>query len=539
MLQKMRQQSRSTIVIMLFGFIIFVFVFSFGSGSDGFKSGGCGRAGEAVRVNEESIGEMNFKYHYDLMLRSRLNRLPNNKSLKQEDRAFLREQTMHQLVDHALLRQAARRVGLHVTDQERNQDIRNTPIFHDSNNHFSFQLYKAIVERNFGTTLKMFEQLWRDNMLANHMREIIQDTTRISEDELEYVFINKNTKIELGFLKVSSSAFAQGLSVSEKEIDQLTKDHADQIEAYYRMRNDKYHKPKKVRVAHILFKVGQGYDAEQLADKKEQTQFTLEDLQKDADFSEQAKRYSEDYDTRDKGGELVFMTQEALTAKWGAPFAEEAFKLTKNGLSEIVKSDQGFHIIKVTDIIEAEHHPLDEVKTALAKEIIIKERSQQLAKEKANGLLESLRKGKKIDDLAPASPDDKTKPAQPNQKLQSGSTGLFARMGGYLPQIGSNQEMATLAFALIKEKPLPDRVFEIQSGEDVPTYVVLSLKNRVDADMSAFAAAKKDLSKQVLRSRRMLQLQAWLQRERNESIIDVNPAFMNELTQVGYRKQPQ
>ena len=43
MLEEMRKQSQSAVVILLFGFIIFVFVFSFGAGSMGFRDAGCGR----------------------------------------------------------------------------------------------------------------------------------------------------------------------------------------------------------------------------------------------------------------------------------------------------------------------------------------------------------------------------------------------------------------------------------------------------------------------------------------------------------------
>ncbi len=537
MLQKMRQQSRSTLIMLLFGFIIFVFVFSFGAGSDGFRAGGCGRAGEAVRVNDESIDEMSFKYHYDMILRAQMNRFPSNRNFKPQDRAFLREQTMHQLVDNALLRQAANRIGLHVTEEERNRDIRETPIFQDANNRFSFQLYKAVVERNFGTTLPLFEQLWLDRMLANRMREIIQDTARVTDDELKHAFVNKNNKVELSFAKCHPEGFKKEIKVTQQEIGEFLNNQAARIETTYHAQSDRFSQPKQVKVTHVLFEVGKNYDTEQVADKKEQAQFTLEDLKKGADFAEQASRYSEDYETRDQGGALPFMTLESLAAKWGTPFAEKAFALSKGELSDIIKSEKGFHVMKVMDIIEAEHRSLEEVKSTLAEEILLGERSQDLARKEAHRLFEALKSGKKLEDLLPKSKDKESSETSPQIKsVESGSTGLFAKMSGYLPNIGSNEEMANVAFSLTEEQPYPEKVFEIQSSSgDSPTFVVFVLTKRMDADMSVFSDAKDNLKEQILRTRRLMQLQAWLQRVREESHIDVNPAFMSELVQPGFR----
>ena len=111
MLDKIRQQSQSAIILLLFGFIIFVFVFSFGAGSEGFRSGGCGRAGIAAMVNGEGISDMHFQFHYDQQLRMALSKKKQGSFLRREDKLALRQQVMETLIDQALLIQAAQQIA--------------------------------------------------------------------------------------------------------------------------------------------------------------------------------------------------------------------------------------------------------------------------------------------------------------------------------------------------------------------------------------------------------------------------------------------
>jgi len=539
MLQKMRQQSQSAIILLLFGFIIFVFVFSFGAGSSGFRSGGCGRSGEAARVNGESISEMLFQFHYDQQLRMALSQRDDKRSLREEEKLQLRQQVLSTLVDQVLLMQSARRLGLHVTDEERNQSIREATQFQD-NGRFNFKLYKMIVQRHYQTTMAIFEEVWRDQMLAQRMAKLVQDTARLVEDEVRHAFITRNTKVDLRFVKIPAQSYRATVTPTDDEVQSFVDKHRDRVKAAYNQQHDRFHKPKQVQVSHVFYVLRKEYDREQVKDKRDQADLTLDDLEKGADFAKQVKDYSEDEKTRDQGGTLAMMTRDELEAAWGTPFAEAAFALEPGELSKVVRSDKGFHVIRCEKVIKAEDHPLEEVEIELARELLVEDRACQAAEAEVKRLLAGLQAGKKLAELVAAAhqdePEEKQAPDQ-DPAVQVQTTGAFARMGGFVPKIGMSPELAHAAFELTADKPVPDTTFEVDSPGGLPSYVVIELAERQDADMDEFEKKKDNLRRQLLMRRQQSQLSAWLQQQRDSATIETNPAFIQDTRPPGLRSQ--
>lgn len=532
MLEQMRKQSQSTIVVLLFGFIIFVFVFSFGAGSVGFRKGGCGRTGLMAEVNGEQITDTEFQYYYDQALKQEIKRHQQGKPLTDDDKLRLRKQVLDGMVERALLIQAARNIGLHVTNKERNADIRK--VFKGKDKNFDFKRYKYYVTRYLDTTPKVFEEAWRQRMLAERMANIIQDTVRVTDDELKQAYRVAQTKINLDFVKLTPAMFNKDTKPSAEQIDGFVKDHLDRIEAYYKLHDSQYHKPKKVKLAHVLFTVRPTYDTEQVKDKKEQAELTIEDLKKGEKFADEAKQYSEDTDTKDKGGVLPLLTKEAMVARWGTAFAEAAFALEKGKYSEVVKSNKGFHVIKCIEIVPAEDHPLDEVKRDIASQILVEDQTEARAKQRATQIAEGLAAGKKLDELAPRAAKDK--PPDPNAIVVR-STGMFSRMGGFVPSIGVDEGLAQQAFLLDSKHPYTAKPVEIDSPMGGKSFVVMALKERHEADMQAFDKSKQELRRSTLARLRSGQLSAWLSYKRKTAAIEVNQALLSDVTPPGMRNR--
>jgi hypothetical protein len=289
-------------------------------------------------------------------------------------------------------------------------------------------------------------------------------------------------------------------------------------------------------VAHVFFEVRKEYDSEQETDKREQAELTVDDLKKGADFAKQAKDYSQDDATREKGGELPLLNLEALTARWGAPFGEAAFGLDPEGVSGVVKSDKGYHVIKCLKVVAAEDHPLKEVQAEIAKEILTNDRANAQAKAEAERLLAGLKQGKQLEDLVPPKPESGEKKAT----LEAQRTGMIARMSGFVPPIGVDEDLARAVFELTKKTPVPDRIFELTPpmGLGMPSYVVVQLVNRVEPDLTVFPDAKPVLTNQLLTSRRQGQLVAWLQHQRDTARIEVNQAFLVDVAPPRGRGSP-
>ncbi len=153
----------------------------------------------------------------------------------------------------------------------------------------------------------------------------------------------------------------------EKKFPEKLAVSADDVKKYYDENlEQRFKKQAMVRASHIL--VGkQGMSDEEKKAARELAEKVLEKAKaKDADFAALAKEFST-CPSKDRGGDLgKFPRQGAMVE----PFAAAAFELKVGELSNIVETQFGFHIIKVTERQEAKTVELDEVKDSLRKELL-------------------------------------------------------------------------------------------------------------------------------------------------------------------------
>ena len=134
--------------------------------------------------------------------------------------------------------------------------------------------------------------------------------------------------------------------------------------------------------------------------------------------------------------------------------------------------------------------------------------------------------------------DKKTKQDQDERKAgqpRVRDTGLFARLGAYIPGLGMDQDVARAAFSLSMDKPVPDKVFPIGGSGPNAAFVVFKLVKRQDPDMKQYPQAKERIRKMLLSRRRPAQLAAWLKQARHQADIQANQAFLADITPPGMR----
>lgn len=103
--------------------------------------------------------------------------------------------------------------------------------------------------------------------------------------------------------------------------------------------------PAQLHASHILIKVDATADEKTVNDAKAKIDGVLNELKAGADFAEKAKNISDDTGSRDQGGDLGWFSYGDMVK----PFEEAAFKLDLNQLSDPIRTDYGWHIIKVTE----------------------------------------------------------------------------------------------------------------------------------------------------------------------------------------------
>src|SRR5438552_11595595 len=157
-----------------------------------------------------------------------------------------------------------------------------------------------------------------------------------------------------------------------------------------------YQVPNRVHVEHILFMTVGKTDAE-VEEIKKKAEDVLKQVKKGGKFEDLAKKYSEDRGSKDKGGDLSWITQGQTVPE----FEKTAFSLPPGQISDLVKTQYGFHIIKVIEKETAHTKPFEEVKESLRPNLQLNQ-ADKLASDTADKLSAAIRQSNKIslDDLA-------------------------------------------------------------------------------------------------------------------------------------------
>jgi len=166
----------------------------------------------------------------------------------------------------------------------------------------------------------------------------------------------------------------------------------DAMAQYFRMKTD-----ESVRVRHILIKVDPNASIQDRSEALRKAQDILKKLNDGADFEDLAKKYSDDPGSAQKGGDLGFIVKGQMVRT----FERAAFALPVGGVSDVVQTEFGYHIIKVEEKKAPSKLRLEDVKDDL-KEYLFR----SAAREQYNQFVDSLRKKAVVDVTA-----DFTKPS--------------------------------------------------------------------------------------------------------------------------------
>ena len=173
----------------------------------------------------------------------------------------------------------------------------------------------------------------------------------------------ESAKVE--YLVLSADAIAKQVALPE-----------DDLKSYYEQNKSRFATAEQRRASHILLKVEPGMAPE----RKAAVRAKLEGLRQEAakpkaDFAALAKSHSQDPGSAASGGDLGFFPREAMVK----PFADAAFGLKEGDLSEIVETDFGFHLIRVTGIKAGTQRSFDQVRPEIEADLRRQQASKRFA----------------------------------------------------------------------------------------------------------------------------------------------------------------
>jgi peptidyl-prolyl cis-trans isomerase D len=379
----------------------------------------------------------------------------NDQTLKQ---LGISQRIIQQLVDEEAVLAEAKRLGLSASDAELRERIVRDPRFQQNGQFVGYDTYVQMLMNAQPPILQSdFEDSLRDEIITEKLQSAVTGWVRVDDADVDAEYRKRNEKAKIDLAVFTSNQFRTGIVPTDAELQAQFTAHTDaykipekrrvkflaidaqalkgkmavtdqQIEQRYKDNLQTYSTPEQIRASHILFKT-EGKDD---AAVKKVAESVLAKVKAGGDFAALAKQYSEDGSAKD-GGDLNYFGRGAMVKE----FDDAAWKLNVGQVSDLVKSQFGYHIIKLTDKKPAATKTLAEVRPQIEDQIKTEE-----AQAEASKLAADL--GKEI-----KAPGDLDKVAKAHG-LTVGDSGLFSR----------DEPMVGLGFA----PAVADQAFSMQQN---------------------------------------------------------------------------
>ncbi|MBI2833013.1 MAG: SurA N-terminal domain-containing protein [Acidobacteria bacterium] len=407
-----------------------------------------------VEGYEITVGEFNRRYRNKIQAyQAAYGGQINEQMLKQ---LGIDQQILQEMIDERAGLAEARRLGLRVTDAEIRERIVSMPEFQEGGAFIGEVRYRQLLRfQRPPLTPDEFENTVRLGIQLEKLRGAVSDWVTVSKAEVEDAFRRRNEKVKLEVVYFPSGTFTAEAQVSDAELTAHFGDHKTEyripekrkikyllvdvqalksrvqipvmeVERYYNDHAEQYSTPEQVRASHILLKT----EGKNEADVKNRAEAILARARAGEDFAELAKKNSEDEASAKNGGDLDYFG----TGRMVPEFEAAAFSLQPGAMSDLVKTQYGFHIIKVVDKKPASAKTLSEVRSQI---------EDQLKWERAQA---------QATDLARTIADDVSTPADldrvaKERGLRVQESPFFAR-NEPIPTLGFTGEVSSQAFDL-------------------------------------------------------------------------------------------
>jgi peptidyl-prolyl cis-trans isomerase D len=409
---------------------------------------------------------------------------------------FLIQQETSRAVDQLINRQAllsqASRMGFRVTPEEVKDELqhgRYAATFFPGGNFIGETEYENKLMQGANLTPAKFEAAVADDILITKLQAFISGSASVSESEIHAEFLKENSKVKFDYAILKQDDLRKGLHPTDAELQAFYESHkrsyansvpekrkvkyavietnkaeagvqltADDLRAYYDQNREQYRVPEQVKVSHIWIKMplpgADGkIDDKAVAEAQHRADDLLKQLKGGAKFEDVAKKYSEDPGSSNVGGSLGWIGKGQMTAE----FEKAAFSLPKGQTSDVVKTLDGFHIIRVDDKQDAHVKPLDDVKAQI-EPILKHQKGQEIAQKKADALLKDA-KAQTLDAAAAA------------QGVPVINSDFFSRKD-MLPGLGPASQFMDAVFTATEKSP-PD---EAPASQGIVVFQLLAVK---------------------------------------------------------------
>ncbi|MGP1831861.1 SurA N-terminal domain-containing protein [Shewanella frigidimarina] len=489
MLEKIREGSQGIVAKTILVLVILSFAFAGVSSYLGSNTGVPAAVvnGDEIGANELEQAFQNERSRIEQQLGEMFTALAADDSYMNG----IKQGVLDRLIADKLIDQAANKLGLRVSDEQIKKAIIEEPAF-QTDGQFDNERYLAVL-RQLGYQTTSFRNMMRVDMTRRQLLNALVGSEFVLDGEAKQLAEVQGQTRDIRYLVVDSTPFLSTVSVADEE-----------AQSYYDANISQYMSPEKVSLEYVELNVADMAKSSETSDEEVKTYYeenkaqyqtaekrlaahifvaatdddSADKAKADAieakltageDFADVAKADSDDQLSAQQGGKLDWFEQGVMDPA----FDEALFGLQKDQVSSIVKSEFGYHIIKLLDLQASQATAFENVK---AKIVV------QLQEKKALDVFYSLQT--KLADTSYEIPDTLAETAQAvNAKVQS--TQLFSRDD--VPAKFNNPDFIKAAFS--------DQVLASGLNSDVielaPNHVVvIRMKKHQTAGVMRFDEVK-------------------------------------------------
>jgi peptidyl-prolyl cis-trans isomerase D len=298
---------------------------------------------------------------------------------------------VQQMIEEEAALAEAENLGISASDAEVRARIVLLPAFQD-NGAFSEERYQQVLTmQNPPLREKDFEEQVRRSITVEKLQGALTDWITIDAPEVESEFKRRNEKVKLAVVSFPSDKFRDGVVATDDEVAKHFEAHKDEyripekrkvryalldsqairqrtvvseqdVRRSYEDNEEQYSTPEQVRASHILLKT-EGKD--EAAVRKQAEAILAKAKAPGADFAKLANQYTEEEAGKTRGGDLDFFGKGQMVPEFDAV----AFSLEPGQISDVVKTQFGFHIIKVIEKRPAATRSFEEVRAQIEDQL--------------------------------------------------------------------------------------------------------------------------------------------------------------------------
>lgn len=491
MLQNMRDRAQSWVAKVIVGVIVLIFALTGWESISRFTS----NDQKAAEVNGTVISTAELEQAVSLQRRQltqQLQQMGEQFDPDMIDERLLRDSVLQGLIERAVLLEGAKDARLNISEQMIDQMLLNTPDF-QVNGQFDANRFDVVI-RNMGMSSRMaFRELVRQELMLAQLRNAYQASAFATPMERQTLARLESQSRDFAVIELDLDADA--VEVSDEQVEQYYNDNQADffspeqvvLETLTLSRSDFFDQAKvdeaalealyqrevgnlaeQRRAAHILFEI----DGDDETAALEQAQAAKARLDAGEDFATLARELSQDTGTVNRGGDLGYIEHDSFDPD----FEQALFALQENEVSAPVRTDYGYHLIKLTDLQSADVPSLESMRPSLERELKneqVARRFVEVSQELANLVYES---------------EDLEEPARVLE-VEIETHGPLERSGG--EGITANPRVMTAAFS---EDVLLDRRNSPLIELDADTVAVVRVKEHLTPEQRPLEQVRAEIA---------------------------------------------